>query len=203
MRPIAILIVLLLATACGTADSKTSTTTNTNVATDAGDASDAGSNNATSNNSAFAFDPGVEAERTLDSLSEEELAGACAASRVYETEAGVNAAECLLEGYTWAQLAESMDNTVLQQACTERFESCLANADATGGLPQWCGTTSNCTGTVSQAIACVIDAGQGLVTATAELPGCDEITFEDLELPQQIQLPPAPDCAALNATCDN
>jgi hypothetical protein len=198
------LVVLLVCgavTGCGDPPSKDGTNARTT-----NNAANGGTNGNTDgggeNNDSLSFDPGVAGDRTLDTLTADEREQACAASRVYYAESGAHAAGCLLEGYTAAELTESMDDAVLRDACSERFDTCLEERAQSYGLPQLCSSASNCTGTVRQAIDCAVDAGQGLVTATESLPGCDEITFDDLGLPQQIQLPPAPYCAALNATCD-
>jgi hypothetical protein len=209
MRQTPPLLILLccLPLACGDPPSKDGTNSDTSTTTNSGTS---GSNNAFENNTTggennaeLGFDPGVAADRTLDSLSEEELEEACAASRAYFAESGEHAARCLLDGYVAAEVTESMEDAVLREACSERFDTCLDERAQFGGLPQMCGTTSECTGTVSQAVDCAVDAGQGLVTGTETLPGCDEITFDDLGLPQEIQLPPAPECAELNATCND
>jgi hypothetical protein len=159
-------------------------------------------NNNTTNNGQTAYDPGLALDTPSNALSDEERARICSELGALTDELGLSDSDCIFAAYGAAEVTESMDTEVLRQACTESFDRCLMQSLGRPAGGNFCSPASNCSGTVEQGIACIIDAAQGQIMATSPLPKCDELTFDSLGQILQIQLPPSPPCAQFNATCD-
>lgn len=159
-------------------------------------------NNSVTNSGQTAYDPGLALDTPSNTLSDEERARICAELGALTDELGLPDSECTFAAYGAAEVTESMDTEVLRQACTETFDRCVMEALGRPAGGNFCSAASNCSGTVEQGIACIIDAAQGLIIGTSPLPKCDELTFDALGQIMQIQVPPSPPCAQFNATCD-
>ncbi len=159
--------------------------------------------NTTNNaNAANSFDPGVAPDTPSNELDDEDRTRICQELGAYTDQLGRPAALCILTAYGAAEDTDSMDTEELRQTCQESLDNCVMQVSGQPSGGKFCSPVDNCSGTVAQGVACAIDATEGLISATSELPGCDAITFESLGLPYQIQLPPSPPCGRFNVTCE-
>ena len=198
---------ILLSLGCGDADTKSNNANNANNANNVQNNTNNVQNNTNNvqnnaNNANNGFDPGVATDTPSNQLSDEDRTQICQNLGEFTDALGLPASNCIFSGYGAAESTGSMDADELRQACQESYDLCVMQTTGRPAGGNFCSPAANCSGSVEQGVACVIDAAQGQISATAELPGCDAITFDSLGLTATIQLPPSAPCAQLNATCE-
>lgn len=150
---------------------------------------------------ASSYDPGVAPDLPSNGLDDGDRARICA--ELGELIAGLGHTEsvCLVGGYAAAEATGSTDEAMLRMACQESFDRCVTDSAGRPAGGNLCRTPNDCSGTVEEGIACVIDAAEGQIQFTSELPPCGAITVDALNRFSTLQLPPSPPCAQFNDTC--
>lgn len=145
---------------------------------------------------------GVDGDTPSNALDEEERDRICGELGAETDALGLVEARCITSAYSTAEFSGATEVEDLRQVCQEQFDTCVLDGMGRPAGGNLCSPTSNCSGTVEAGVACILDAAEGLIAATAALPDCDALTFDSLPLVHQIQLPPSPPCAQFNATCE-